>query len=143
MMGMLMILTIIMLVILMAIRIHDNDKDNPIRSQEDVLEALNEEAQRKTEKHLVRTRTFYFIGAIILIGLVAIFDIASEADLEDIGISILFIYLGVGGLISKAGSLKLPISPTSKLYLIINPILVAMGVLFLIDHYLVTLAFLH
>lgn len=86
MMGMLMILTIIMLVILMAIRIHDNDKDNPIRSQEDVLEALNEEEQRKIEKHLVRTRTFYFIGAIILIGLVAIFDIASEADLEDIGI---------------------------------------------------------
>jgi hypothetical protein len=52
--------------------------------------------------------------------------------LEQIVMSCLFIYGGIGGLIAKMGLLKLPIRSNSKIYYIINSLLVCSGTFFLL-----------
>lgn len=91
----------------------------------------NEEEKQDEIRILQSARIFFiiswlsvcFLSAISLI----IFDVESSSDLENIIFSFVLLYGGFTGLVAKMGLLKITLSPTSKLYYLINIVMIIFG----------------
>lgn len=97
-----------------------------------IKRCLNDEVfarkELEKEKKLPVRRGVFFIGYLVLVIVLFLIDLS----LDDV-VAILLIYSGLGGLIAKYVIIRLPVSRTGRLQVVVNTSVLIIGVLMLID----------